>query len=199
VNNLKKIVALLGAGLMLVLTSCSSSNSAATIGKTDIPIATVQGTIDEILKERAKVDTTSMNIVSGAELNTNAIRFHVISVLFDDIAEKISLKLKDSEIAARKADIILQIGGEDKLPISLVGAQIAPKDFPRYLRTVLIAEKLGEALKSQGDPSTDGSGIQKLLVAMAKEKKVEINPRYGGWDYETGNITPATDNAAVKE
>jgi hypothetical protein len=199
VNNVKKIVASLGAGLLLVLTGCSSSNSAATIGKTDIPIATVQGTIDQILKERAKVDTADMNIVAGAELNTNAIRFHVISVLFDDIAEKISLKLKDSEIAARKADIILQIGGEDRLPISLVGAQIAPKDFSRYLRTVLIAEKIGEALKSQGDPSTDGSGIQKLLVAMAKEKKVKINPRYGAWDYESGNITPAADNATVKK
>jgi len=199
VNNVKKIVASLGAGLLLVLTGCSSSNSAATIGKTDIPIATVQGTIDQILKERAKVDTADMNIVAGAELNTNAIRFHVISVLFDDIAEKISLKLKDSEIAARKADIILQIGGEDRLPISLVGAQIAPKDFSRYLRTVLIAEKIGEALKSQGDPSTDGSGIQKLLVAMAKEKKVKINPRYGVWDYESGNIVPAADNATVKK
>lgn len=198
-NNAKKIVASLGAGLLLVLTGCSSSNSAATIGKTEIPIATVQGTIDQILKERAKVDTAGMNIVSGAELNTNAIRFHVISVLFDDISEKISLKLKDSEIAARKADIILQIGGEDRLAMSLVGAQIAPKDFPRYLRTVLLAEKIGEALKSQGDPSTDGSAIQKLLVAMAKEKKVKINPRYGTWDYENGNITPAADNATVKK
>ncbi|CAB4668224.1 MAG: hypothetical protein F2653_00995 [Actinobacteria bacterium] len=198
-NNVKKIVASLGAGLLLVLTGCSSSNSAATIGKTEIPIATVQGTIDQILKERAKVDTADMNIVAGAELNTNAIRFHVISVLFDDIAEKISLEIKDSELAARKADIILQIGGEDRLPISLVGAQIAPKDFSRYLRTVLLAEKIGEALKAQGDPSTDGSAIQKLLVAMAKEKKVKINPRYGTWDYESGNITPAADNATVKK
>ena len=198
-NNAKKIVALLGAGLLLVLTGCSSSNSAATIGKTEIPIATVQGTITEILKERAKVETTGMNLVTGAELNTNSIRFHVISVIFDDIAKKISLEIKDSELAARRADIILQIGGEDRLAMSLVGAQIAPKDFPRYLRTVILAERIGDALKSQGDESTDGSGIQKLIVAMAKEKKVKINPRYGAWDYKTGNIAPAADNVTVKK
>lgn len=198
-NKANKIVALLGAGLLLVLTGCSSSNSAATIGKTEIPIATVQGTITEILKERAKVETTGMNLVTGAELNTNSIRFHVISVLFDDIAKKISLEIKDSELAARRADIILQIGGEDRLAMSLVGAQIAPIDFQRYLRTVILAEKIGEALKSQGDKSTDGSGIQKLIVAMAKEKKVKINPRYGAWDYENGNIVPAADNATVKK
>jgi len=199
VKNVKKLVAVLSAGLLLVLTGCSSTNSAATIGKTEIPLSTVQGSISEILKERAKIDTQGMNLSTGAELNTNAIRFHVISVIFDDIATKISLKLKDSEIAARRADIILQIGGEDRLASSLVGAQIAPKDFPRYLRTVLLAEKFGDALKAQGDTSTDGSGIQKLIVAMGKEKKVKINPRYGSWDYENGNIVPAPDNAAVKK
>ena len=192
-KNVKKLVAVLSAGLLLVLTGCSSTNSAATIGKTEIPLSTVQGSISEILKERAKIDTQGMNLSTGAELNTNAIRFHVISVIFDDIATKISLKLKDSEIAARRADIILQIGGEDRLASSLVGAQIAPKDFPRYLRTVLLAEKFGDALKAQGDTSTDGSGIQQLIVAMGKEKKVKINPRYGSWDYENGNILPAPD------
>lgn len=198
-KNVKKLVAVLSAGLLLVLTGCSSTNSAATIGKTEIPLSTVQGSISEILKERAKIDTQGMNLSTGADLNTNAIRFHVISVIFDDIATKISLKVKDSEIAARRADIILQIGGEDRLASSLVGAQIAPKDFPRYLRTVLLAEKFGDALKAQGDTSTDGSGIQKLIVAMGKEKKVKINPRYGSWDYENGNIVPAPDNAAVKK
>jgi hypothetical protein len=199
VKNVKKLVAVLSAGLLLVLTGCSSTNSAATIGKTEIPLSTVQGSISEILKERAKIDTQGMNLSTGADLNTNAIRFHVISVIFDDIATKISLKVKDSEIAARRADIILQIGGEDRLASSLVGAQIAPKDFPRYLRTVLLAEKFGDALKAQGDTSTDGSGIQKLIIAMGKEKKVKINPRYGSWDYENGNILPAPDNAAVKK
>jgi hypothetical protein len=199
VNNVKKLVAVLSAGLLLVLTGCSSTNSAATIGKTEIPLSTVQGSIDGILKERGKVETRGMTLATGVDLNTNAIRFHIISVLFDDIAEKISLKIKDSEIAARRASIYEQIGGKEQLPTSLAQAQIASKDFPRYLRTVLIAEKIGEALKAQGDTSTDGSGIQKLIVAMAKEKKIKINPRYGSWDYANGNIVPAADNPAVKK
>ena len=198
-NNVKKLVAVLSAGLLLVLTGCSSTNSAATIGKTEIPLSTVQGSIDGILKERGKVETRGMTLATGVDLNTNAIRFHIISVLFDDIAEKISLKIKDSEIAARRASIYEQIGGKEQLPTSLAQAQIASKDFPRYLRTVLIAEKIGEALKAQGDTSTDGSGIQKLIVAMAKEKKIKINPRYGSWDYANGNIVPAADNPAVKK
>ncbi len=198
-NNVKKIVAVLGAGLLLFVTGCSSSNSAATVGKTEIPLSTVQGTVSEIIKERNKVETTGLTLATGQELNVNSVRFHVISVLFDDIAERIKIKITDAQIAARRADIILQIGGEDRLAFSLVGAQIAPKDFERYIRTVLLAEKLGEALVAQGDTSTDGSGIQKLIVGMAKEEKVEINPRYGVWDYASGNIAPIEDNATVKK
>ena len=198
-NNVKKIVAVLGAGLLILVTGCSSSNSAATVGKTEIPLKTLQGTVSEIIKERSKVETAELNLAIGEELNVNAVRFHVISVLFDDIAEKINVKITDAEIAARRADIILQVGGEDRLAFSLVGAQIAPRDFERYIRTVLLAEKLGEALKANGDTSTDGSGIQKLIVGMAKEEKVKINPRYGVWDYESGNIAPIEDNAAVKK
>ena len=198
-NNAKKIVAVLGAGLLLLVTGCSSSNSAATVGKTEIPLTTLQGSVNEVIKERSKVETTGLTLATGQELNINAVRFHVISVLFDDIASRLKIEITDAQIAARRADIILQIGGEDRLAFSLVGAQIAPKDFPRYIRTVLLAEKFGEALTAQGDTSTDGSGIQKLIVGMAKEEKVKINPRYGVWDYASGNIAPIEDNATVKK
>ena len=198
-NNVKKIVAVLGAGLLILVTGCSSSNSAATVGKTEIPLKTLQGTVNEIIEERNKVETTGLTLATGGELNVNAVRFHVISVLFDDIAERIKVKITDAEIAARRADIVLQVGGEDRIAFSLVGAQIAPRDFERYIRTVLLAEKLGEALKANGDTSTDGSGIQKLIVGMGKEEKVKINPRYGVWNYETGNVDPVVDNAAVKK
>ena len=198
-NNVKKIVAVLGTGLLILVTGCSSSNSAATVGKTEIPLKTLQGTVSEIIEERNKVETTGLTLATGGELNVNAVRFHVISVLFDDIAERIKVKITDAEIAARRADIVLQVGGEDRIAFSLVGAQIAPRDFERYIRTVLLAEKLGEALKANGDTSTDGSGIQKLIVGMGKEEKVKINPRYGVWNYETGNVDPVVDNAAVKK
>lgn len=199
VNNVKKIVAVFGAGLLLFVTGCSSTNSAVTIGKTVIPISTVQGTVSEIVKERSKVETTGLTLATGEELNVNSVRFHIISVLFDEIAERIKIKVTDADIAKRRADIISQIGGEDRLAFSLVGAQIAPSDFERYIRTVVLAEKLGEALVANGDTSTDGSGIQKLIIGMAKEQKVEINPRYGVWDYATGNIAPIADNTTVKK
>ncbi|NQW06238.1 MAG: hypothetical protein HQ476_02535 [SAR202 cluster bacterium] len=198
-NKFKKLIALAGVGLVLVLTACSGQSSAASIGDTEVPLSTVQDTINEILKERNKVETEDLTLAAGVELNTNAIRFHVISVIFDDIAEKIEMTVTDAELAARREDIISQIGSEDGLAFALVGAQIAPQDFERYIRTVLLAEKIGAALESQGETAADGSGIQNLIIAMGKEQKVDINPRYGSWDYETGNITPPADNEAIQK
>jgi len=199
VNKFKKLIALAGVGLVLVLTACSGQSSAASIGDTEVPLSTVQDTINEILKERNKVETEDLTLAAGVELNTNAIRFHVISVIFDDIAEKIEMTVTDAELAARREDIISQIGSEDGLAFALVGAQIAPQDFERYIRTVLLAEKIGAALESQGETAADGSGIQNLIIAMGKEQKVDINPRYGSWDYETGNIAPPADNEAIQK
>ena len=198
-NKFKKLIALAGVGLVLVLTACSGQSSAASIGDTEVPLSTVQDTINEILKERNKVETEDLTLAAGVELNTNAIRFHVISVIFDDIAEKIEMTVTDAELAARREDIISQIGSEDGLAFALVVAQIAPQDFERYIRTVLLAEKIGAALESQGETAADGSGIQNLIIAMGKEQKVDINPRYGSWDYETGNITPPADNEAIQK
>lgn len=196
-DNVKKIVAVAVAGLALLLTGCSQVNSAAIIGKTEIPNSTVEKTVHDILAERTKVDTRGMTLTTGIDLNTNAVRFHVISVLFDDLAKKLKIDVTPAEVAARRADIVNQVQGEKALPSALVNAGIAKKDFPRYIRTIILAEKLGQIVKAAGDTSTDGSGIQKLIVGISKEEKVKMNPRWGSWDYANGNITPASANNAV--
>lgn len=195
---MKKLVAAASAVLLILLTACSQVNSAATIGKTEIPVSTIEKTVNGILAERSKVDTTGMQLQTGATLNVSAVRFHVLSVLFDDIAAKMKMPIPDADLAKRRASIISQINGEAQLPKALVNAGIASFDFPRYVRTVLIAENLTQALKAAGDTSTDGSSIQKLIISMANEKKVVINPKYGSWDYTTGNIVDSAANSAVK-
>lgn len=194
---MKKIVAILGASLLVLLTGCSQVNSAATIGKTDVPISTVQATVKDILSERSKIDTKGMQLETGGALNVSALRFHVISVLFDHLVIALKIPVTDAEIATTRASIISKIGTEADLPKALVGAGISKNDFPRYVRTVLIAQKIGKFAQESGDTSTDGSGIQKLIVAQANKDKVVINPKYGSWDAANANVVPAPANSAV--
>ena len=194
----RKVLVVVAIASALVLSGCSSVNEAAKIGKTEITLTTVQSSINDVLKERAKFDTTNSNLPTGKDLNLSILRFHVISALFDALAVGANLNVTDGDLAKQKATIISQIGAEDKLPAALVNASLAEKDLPRYLRTVVIANKISEIVKASGDTSTDGSGVQKLIIAAGKHEGVTINPRYGTWNYETGAIDVAAKNSALK-
>jgi len=191
----KKILALIGVISIFALTGCGQVDSAATIGKVSISQASAQATVDEVLAERAKVDTSQMQIQSGAELNRSQLRFTIITTLFDDIAKELKLTVSTTEVAKAKSDLISQSGGAAALSKNLVAAEIAPSNFDRYVRAIIVSNKLQGALTASGVADADVSGrITQLVTAKAKQLKVTVNPRYGVWDQTTGQIV-AKDSA----
>jgi len=191
----KKTLALIGVISIFALTGCGQVDSAATIGKVTISQASAQATVDEVLAERAKVDTSQMQIQSGAALNRSQLRFTIITTLFDDIAKELKLTVSTTEVAKAKSDLITQSGGAAALSKNLVAAEIAPSNFDRYVRAIIVSSKLQGALKASGVADADVSGrITQLVTAKAKQLKVTVNPRYGTWDPSTGQIV-AKDSA----
>ena len=78
------LIALISA---FVLTGCSQVNTAGRVGKKEITNKEVQTTINQILQERRKFDTSQSNLPTGAQLNLSAFQFHLYSALFDAIAK----------------------------------------------------------------------------------------------------------------
>ena len=186
---MKKLIALFAVTSTLLLSACSQVGVAATIGSTKITQTQVQASIDEALKERTKLDTSGMSLETGAEFNRNQLRFHVIASLLGQIAADAKLSVTKAEIDARRADIVQQIGGEDKLAAALVGASIAPGDFLKYIELILNSEKVGASIQAAGTSAEQTSAaIQKLIIAKGAALKVTVNPRYGKWDVATGDI-----------
>jgi hypothetical protein len=191
----KKFVALLGAISLLALTGCGRMDSAATIGDVTVTQAQAQAVVDQILEERTKVDTTGMQLSTGEELNRGELRFTIITVLFEKIAKELKIEVTPTEIDQRKSDLISQVGGESELLRNLVGANIASSNFEKYVKAILTSEKISQALKDSGVAEDDVSGrIGQLVTAKAKQLKVTVNPRYGVWDLEQGDIV-AKDSA----
>jgi len=185
----KKILALIGALSLVGLTACGSINSAATLGDITITQEELQTSIDQLLTERAAVDTSQMQLESGAILNRSQLRFQVITTIFDEIAKELKINLTDSEITASRANLIAQSGGEAVLASNLVAAQIASSNFDRYIRANLISNKLNEALLATGVAEAElNARISQLINAKAKQLEISINPRYGTWDAEIGDI-----------
>ena len=192
---MKKILALLGVISVLALSGCGKVDSAATIGDITISQASAQSIIDEVLAERTKIDTAGLQIQTGNALNRSQLRFTIVTTLFDEIAKELKLEISSTEIEKAKADLIAQSGGQEALAKNLVAAEIAPSNFDNYVRAIITSNKLQEALKASGVSDADVSArITQLINAKAAELKVEVNPRYGTWDQDTGDIV-ATDAA----
>jgi hypothetical protein len=188
----KKILTALVVATGLLLTGCSNVDAALSLGDTKVTTAELQANVDSILAERAKVDTTQMQLETGETLLRNQLNFMLLIAGFSEIASELDIQITSSEIAGRRAEIIEQVGGEELLPNALVSATIAPEDLDGYLRAILTTQKLGQALAQNGVAEADVQArIQELFVAKVNELKVKVSPRYGKWDPTTGTIIAA--------
>ena len=189
---MKKILVALTIATGLLLTGCSQSNEAATVGDFKITQTELQSSIDAVMAERKKVDTSQMQLETGDELNRGQLRFKILMHTFDEIAKELDLEITSSQVVARKQQISQSLGGDAELPKNLVNAAIAPQDFDTYVRAILISERITSALAQSGVAEADvATQLGKLLSAKAKELGVKINPRYGFWDTEAGDLVAA--------
>ena len=194
---MKKILTALVVATGLLLTGCSNVDAALSLGDTKITTAELQANVDSLMAERAKVDTSQMQLESGEPLLRNQLNFRLLILAFSEIEEELDIQITSSEIAARRAEIVEQVGGEEALPAALVSASIAPEYLEGYLRALLTTQKLGQALAQTGVEEAEVQArIQELYVAKINELKIKVSPRYGTWDPATGTIiasVPASD------
>ena len=189
---MKKILAITAAVATFLLAGCSQGGAAATVVDTKITQATVQASVDAILSERAKVDTTQMQLETGSTLNVSQLRFHLLGTLLRELGQELKLNVTKAEIDSRRASILEQVGGEAALPNALVNAGIAPQDLDRYIEAIAYSDKISQKLTAAGVTEDQlGQEIQKLVVAKAKEIGVTVNPRYGKWDATTADVVAA--------
>ena len=189
---MKKILAVLTIASALLLTGCSQTNEAATIGGFKISQTELQSSIDAVMAERSKVDSSQMQLETGEELNRGQLRFKILMHTFDEIAKELKIEVTSSQVGAKKASIIQSIGGEAELPKNLVNAAIALQDFDTYVRAIVISDQVAAALAQSGVAEEEVSTkVGDLLNAKAKSLGVKINPRYGVWDNEIGDVVAA--------
>jgi hypothetical protein len=130
-----------------------------------------------------------MQLSSGSTLNRAQLRFTIVTTLFDEIAKELKLTVTSTELETAKADLIKQSGGKKALAINLVSAEIAPSNFDRYVRAIITSNKIQQALIASGTAEADvNTRISELVNAKAAELLINVNPRYGKWDQNTGDI-----------
>jgi len=188
----KKILAVLTIASALLLTGCSQTNEAASVGGFKISQTDLQASIDAVIAERTKVDSSQMQLETGDELNRGQLRFKILMHTFDEIAKELKIEVTSSQVEAKKSTITESVGGPTELPKNLVNATIAQADFDTYVRAIVISEQITAAFASSGVAEEEiATKLGQLLSSKAKELGVKINPRYGFWDVEAGDVVAA--------
>ncbi len=186
---MKKVFIVAVAALAVVLSGCAQVGAAATVGGTRISQATVQGSVDAILAERAGTDTSQMQLETGETLNRSQLRFHLFGTLLREVGAELKITVTKAEIDTQRAASLQQVGGADQLPIALVTAGIAAQDLDLYIEAITFSDKISNLIATSGVPEEQiGAEIQRLITAKAKELGVTVNPRYGTWDPETADV-----------
>lgn len=183
------IVVMLLLGLGLLLSSCSNPSDAASFSGGKISVERLQLSVSTIIDERVKFQTTPQDGYSGAGLTRNQLDFHIFTALLNEIAKERNVAALPGEIAARRADLLQSVGGQEQLSLALVNAGIASIDFDQYLSLLVLQEKL-QPIIAPG--ATDNSQVlqtlRKLLAETAVKMKLTVNPRYGKWNIETNQV-----------
>ena len=189
---MKKALLLISLTLLIFSTGCSQMQSAAQVGDSVISLKELQSSVDSILAERTKIDTSQMQLQQGEDLTRSQLNFFISNLIIESIAtdEKITVSKADTE--AYLTQIYANIGGQNQLPPVLVNAGIAPSNLDSVLRRDLILQKLTDAAKASGaDDAAATTKIQILIKSKANSLKITVNPRYGKWDGDQLSVVSA--------
>lgn len=183
------VAALILLSLGLLLSSCSNPSDAASFSSGKISVERLQESISTILNERVKFNTTPQEGYSGAALARNQLEFHIFTILLTEAAKERKIVALPGEIAARRADVLQSVGGEEQLSLALVNAGIASIDLDQYLSLLVLQEKLRPIIAPTAtDDNQVFDALRKVLADTAAKIKLSVNPRYGTWNVETNRV-----------
>ena len=114
----------------------------------------------------------------------------IVATLVEKAADSAGVTVTDSEVAAQRdqaldsvrepaaaAKVSARAYLSRQLAESQTAAVVPPDQLEQFIRTQLLASKLGE---------NDPAAANEAITGAAADTEIEINPRYGRWDPEQG-------------
>jgi hypothetical protein len=177
------------AGLLLTLglSGCNTdqAGSAALVGGDRVTVAELQSTTEDLLAAGGGSQ------LSQADAQRITLGRYIVSDILAGGAADSGITVSETEIDARRTELEQAVGGSDQLEKELVARNVAPSYMDEFLRDIVLSEKIGaqlvpgDAVQVQSERDT---AVNDLLVKTGKDVGVTVNPRYGVWDAETGQI-----------
>ena len=120
----------------------------------------------------------------------------IVSAAIDEAARKAGVRVPDGRVAAERDQLLESVGGPKALIRTLAESQqptvLAPQDIDRWVKDRLLFRGIAEGIAG-GTLDPEGAETQQaldetntLLREASQRVDVEVSPRYGTWDPDTG-------------
>lgn len=143
--------------------------------------------------------SNQLRILDTSSIPRSVLYNLVVFKLADEAARRQGVNVTDGSVD----NAIASAGGERRVEQEAVVMGVPPqraRDYARFQLDVQgIAGSLGPAPKTLADQQKIQSGLSKVMAATARSVRVEVNPRYGRFDYRRLAIASDSDRLSRPE
>lgn len=125
----------------------------------------------------------------------------IVDEVFDAMSKDLGVRVRPGRVSAELDALVAQVGGRKALVRALSSQQrqvVPPSQLERWMRDRLLFEAIArEVTGASADAQPDFDVANRKLTEYAAGMDIEINPRYGAWNPDSG-ITPLVSGGLSK-
>jgi hypothetical protein len=174
------------------LSACSPSllGAAAVVDSSRITVSEIQGSLSSAHALQVRYGVTPADSTSGAR---DEVQRRVVDLIFDRAASSLGVTVSAGEVSSAITASRKQLGGDAGLGREFARANLSLDEANDVFRQQLLNKKMIDKLTAANPGATSDAINTKLLgslVTAAKSMRIRINPRYGRFNAEAGQIDP---------
>lgn len=175
------------ASVVLLLSACGSGSShlgvAASVGDQTITKQAVEAQVNQVRSDILELPADQVKNVPSIQMLTNlAVHRIILDDILDAALEDKNLVVTDDEVTAFEQGVYAQYGEDAIVTQVMTNNGVPRKEIHKFMRTVLLEQKLSALITPNGDQQAQTDGLLKYLGELSTRIGVDVNPRFGQWN-----------------
>lgn len=126
---------------------------------------------------------------TATEINQRIVSSLVYAIVSTETATRLGVNVTDAEVESQYQSLVTQYGSIEGLEAAAAAGAVPPELIRTILHTSGNFDMLGKKLAPNGTTDEQAAAAIAELSKVGKELGIEINPRFGTWDFKVFGIT----------
>jgi hypothetical protein len=197
VNLRSGLAALLLAAGVFGVAGCEPAQigAAAVVDGQTIPISDIQRNVKAVQAYQAQVGVTTE---APNELARRELVRRLLLAVHERAAEQMGVTATGGEVSEEVASWRSKLGTEERFEQFIASSDLTPELFDDWIRQAVLRQKMGEVLmpgaETPEERAAQDAKVVPRLSAAAKAMDIDVNPRFGDFNKNRGQLLPHVDD-----